>query len=264
MKGFFTLAVTALAIASCNKNDNVYGDNSHNPPGQSLVIKATGDSAAVAGAVNQFRAILGDPLNTTPGQTTGRREVNWDGVPPQFTNNNNFPLNFFNITDPLGANGRKRGLIYVDNGSPIRIDSSDFVDLDRSYDNQFNAFSKKKSFISANSNVTEITFRVAGTDTIASVSGFGLIFSDVDDANSTYVEFFNDNRSLGVFRAPNTSGSGSFTFLGVKFKNKDVTRIKITAGNGVLGAGVKDVTDGGSKDLVTMDDFFYDEPKAVN
>ncbi|MEP6947800.1 MAG: hypothetical protein ABI863_00935 [Ginsengibacter sp.] len=40
--------------------------------------------------------------------------------------------------------------------------------------------------------------------------------------------------------------------------------VKITAGNGLLATGVKDITDGGTKDLVVMDDFIYDEPKQLN
>jgi hypothetical protein len=48
----------------------------------------------------------------------------------------------------------------------------------------------------------------------------------------------------------------------VFFPDEKVTRVRITAGNGALATGVKDVTDGGSKDLVVYDDFFYNEPLA--
>ena len=42
-------------------------------------------------------------------------------------------------------------------------------------------------------------------------------------------------------------------------------KLKIIAGNAVLQAGVKDVSaQGGTKDLVVMDDFFYSEPLPIN
>ena len=79
-----------------------------NPQPKSIVVKGSGD---ISGQLAEFRAILGEPVNGTPNQTTGRREVNWDGVPANLTNNNNFPFDFFNVTDPAGPNGRKRGLV---------------------------------------------------------------------------------------------------------------------------------------------------------
>jgi hypothetical protein len=94
------------------------------------------------------------------------------------------------------------------------------------------------------------------------VRGFGVIFSDVDNDNSTYVQFYNGTKSLGVFKVPAHPASANFSFLGVKFKDAKITRLEITSGSGVLSAGVKDVSDGGSKDLVVMDDFLYDEPAA--
>ena len=257
----FSIVLSLVLFASCDKDDDYTAPT---PVIQSNVIKASGDEAGIGAQVDQFRALLGNQLNTTPGQTTGRREVNWDGVPSNLTNNNNFPLDFFNLTDPAGANGRKRGLVYLDKGSPFRLDSSSFTEIDATYADELIAFSKKKSIIAANSNTSEIVFKVAGTNTDAFVKGFGIVFIDVDDANSTSLEFFNGTKSLGVFKAPVRNQAGPFSFLGVQFPAEKITRVKITAGSAALAAGVKDITDGGNKDIVSYDDLFYSEPQSNN
>ena len=256
------LALSSTFITSCDKNNNDYNNNPQ-PAIQSTVLKASGDSATVAAKLTEFRILLGDPLNSTPNQTTGRREVNWDGVPANLSNNSNFPPDFFNNTDAAGPNGRKRGLQYVVNGTLIRADSSDFSEIDASYANQFEPFSRKKLIIPVGTNVSEIVFKVPGTTTDAFVKGFGLVFSDVDDANSTFLEFFNGTKSLGIFKAPAAAGSAKYSFLGVQFPVEKITRVKITAGNAALANGVKDVTDNGTKDLVAIDDFLYTEPVAL-
>ncbi|MGB8190437.1 MAG: hypothetical protein WCF67_00900 [Chitinophagaceae bacterium] len=253
----FSLIAFSALITSCDKDDDNYVEN---PPVQSTVVSKSGDLTA---ALAEFRHILGDSLNTVPGKTSGRREVNWDGVPANLTNSDNFPFDFFNATDAATGNGRKRGLVYANNGTTLRVDSSDLFDIDASYAAQFDAFSGKRTFLPRSSNVSEVLFKVPGTNTDAFVKGFGVIFSDVDDANSTKIEFFNGVKSLGVFKAPVRTAGSSFSFLGVFFPNEKVTRIKITAGNSLLATGVKDISDNGSKDLVVMDDVFYSEPVSV-
>ncbi len=256
----FLMGGLMVIASSCEKNDDEYNNNPPPPP-LSTVLKASGDSLGIVATINQFRSILGDSLNTIPGKTSGRREVNWDAVPASFTNNELFPFDFFNLTDPAGANGRKRGLVFLNTVSALRVDSTNFADIDAAHANEFIPFSKKKTMIASNTNVSEIVFKVAGTAKDAFVNGFGIIFSDVDDAASTSLEFFNGNKSLGVFKAPAKTATGAFSFLGVHFPGEKVTRVKITAGNNALTAGIKDISDGGSKDLVVFDDFFYDEPK---
>lgn len=253
-KAFTIMLFASASFMACSK----YDDAPVLPTVKSTVVSGSGD---ITSQLAQFRTLLGDQLNTTPNQTIGRREINWDAVPLANTNVGGFPLDFFNSTDPLVAAGRKRGFVLIDGGSSFRVDSSDFVDIDASYGPQFDAFSPKKTFAYLGNTVTQCAFKIPGASTDASVKGFGVIFSDVDDANSTNIEFFNGAKSLGVFKVPVRSGSTSFSFLGVYFPEEKVTKVKITCGDGTLATGVKDKSDGGTKDLVVMDDFFYDEPK---
>jgi hypothetical protein len=255
---FSLTAITGLLI-SCSKNDETYSQ----PPApaiQSTVFSVAGNSASIVSKLTDFRNTIGATLNTAPGATGGRREVNWDAVPVSFTNSNNFPFDFFGSADPALANGRKRGLVMTNTGTSFRVDSTDFSEIDASYASQFEVFSKKRLFTYMGNVVTEITFKVPGTATDASVNAFGVIFSDVDIANTTTVEYYNGSKSLGVFKA--VPASQGFSFVGVHFPAERVTRVKITSGNGLLAAGVKDISNGGSKDLVVMDDFLYSEPVA--
>jgi hypothetical protein len=253
------IAAILTLVVSCSKNDN---NNYVQPPVvNKVLITAAGDSAGIVPKLDEFRALAGGPVNNVPGATTGRREVNWDGVPANLTNANNFPFDFFGNADAAGANGRKRGLIMTNTGTSFRVDSTDFSEVDPSYASQFEAFSRKKLFTYMGNNVSEVTFNVPGTTTPAFVKGFAVIFSDVDVANSTTVEYFNGTKSLGVFSA--TPAPQGFSLVGVGFPDEKVTRVRIVSGNGLLAAGVKDITNGGTKDLVVMDDFLYDEPKAL-
>ena len=52
--------------------------------------------AAIQTAVDQFRADLGGVNNGVGNSfTTGRREINWDGLPDGFAEPNLLPPNFF-------------------------------------------------------------------------------------------------------------------------------------------------------------------------
>lgn len=254
----FTALVTVVSSCEDDNDDDSYVNPQPLP--LSTILRASGDSITIIPTVNLFRTVLGDVLNTTPNQTSGRREVNWDGVPSNLTNNNLFPLDFFNLTDTAAGPGRKRGLVYLNTGSPLRLDSSNFVDLSETHSDEFIPFTKRKTITSANSTISEVVFKVPGTNIPASIKGFGIIFCDVDDAASTSLEFFNGTRTLGVYKPLVRTVGGGFSFLGVHFTEEKITKVRIVSGNGVFAAGVKDISDGGNKDLVVYDDFFYSEP----
>ena len=69
-----------------------------------IVREASGATpASIQAAVDQFRADLG-ALNPNTRQTfsTGRREINWDGVPEGSSVPNSLLPDFFNFNSPAG------------------------------------------------------------------------------------------------------------------------------------------------------------------
>lgn len=236
---------------------------------RATVVSGSGD---VAPLVAQFQALLG-ALNApgTPGQAAGRREINWDGVPDARSNNDTFPGNFFNPTAGAGF-GSPRGLLLSTPGSGLRVSGLSgppatptlFGDVNATYPAQFNFFTPVKTFAATGSNRVVVTFEVATQSGVAaSTKGFGVVFSDVDSSKSTFIDLFNGSVHLGRYLAPIRSGASGLSFLGIFLPDDRATRAEITSGDAALGAGVNDVSAGGSRDLVVMDDFIYAEPQPL-
>jgi hypothetical protein len=244
----FAGAMIALLATGCSKEKGSTDD-------EVKLFTATGD---INSKLNEFRQVLGPTLNTTPGATGGHREVNWDGVPDSLVGKP-LPNDFFNpVGTEVNLAGRQRGLVYAGVGGQFIVSKNNFKDVDPAVVD-FRSFSGAQSFANVNSNLWKIEPEVAGEAISATVKGFGIVFSDVDVENSTSMEFFSGTKSLGKFFAPKHDANTSFSFLGVYFKNEKVTSIQVTH-DGPLNTGEKDITQGGTKDLVVLDDFLYDEP----
>lgn len=216
----------------------------------------------ITGAVADFRTALGSlNPNVVGEQDGGRREVNWDAVPPAFTNTTSFPGDFFN----QNFSPRARGVVFSTDGSGLSVSDNDFRFINPAYDAQFNSFSPVRTFSAIGSNVSRVDFFVAGTGTPARSAGFGVVFSDVDEMGSAFIKLLGVNgNSLGVYHAPPCNGG--FSFVGVKFPAPIVAAVEIRSGQGPLGADAADVSDrdhGPARDLVVMDDFIYGEPRAA-
>jgi len=232
------------------------------PPSYAVSVQqASGAKAAdIQSAVDAFRTDLGGSLNPNVAGSllSGRREINWDGVPDNLSAPNNLPGNFFNVNSP-------RGVILSTPGSGLEVSANAvnptntpvrFGDINAQFPPKFTVFSPQRLFSALGSNIVDVSFVVPGSNTQAAVNGFGSVFTDVDLANTTSIQYFNaSNTSLGTFFVP-TAPQG-LSFLGVSGFADGVARVRITNGNGPLTGAAQGFEN------VVMDDFIYGEPQAV-
>ncbi|MBX6312821.1 MAG: PEP-CTERM sorting domain-containing protein [Isosphaeraceae bacterium] len=215
-------------------------------------------TSSIQATVDQFRDALGNPNNgNAPGPLPdGRREINWDGGGATTATQTGTPLDaFLNI----------RGSRYTTPGTGFLqtpLNAPELLNINPSYGTTFNFFSPLRIFTPLGSNITEVTFFIPGTNgaSPATVSGFGVVFTDVDLANTTRLEFFdvNGTQLFSANALPGTVPNGSFSFLGaIATAGEQIARVRITTGTTALGSN--DNPSAGV-DVVAMDDVFYSEP----
>lgn len=241
------IALSFFLLTACTKK----GGNEAAPE----VFSAKGDINAT---LSEFRARLGT-LNTSTGLSGGRREINWDGVPDALTGAK-LPADFFNPTGPGAALSLQRGLVYAGNDSAM-VSKTSFAEINGDASAEFSPFSGNKQFAVINSGLWPVEFRVAGTQTPAGINALGIVFIDVDKENSTFIEFFNAGGSLGKYYAPAHNSSSKFSFIGVYFPGRKISYIKV-GHEAMLSSRQKDISQGGTQDLVALDDFIYSEPEG--
>lgn len=225
--------------------------------------------ADIQGAIDQFRTDLGGANNGIGNTfTTGRREINWDGVPDAFAQPNNLPPDFFNVNSPRGLVMRAVGEKEETEGFRVSADSDNptqtatkFADISTSFATQFKAFTEQRVFSYLDHKEIAIRFFVPGTQTIAAVRGFGAVFCDVDMAQVSSIELFQGKKSLGKFYAQPTNAG--LSFVGVSFPTAIVTKVIITTGNTPVQVSCGPNPESSTKDMVVLDDFIYGEPQAV-
>ena len=197
------------------------------------VFSATSvDVAGLLPTVDAFRSALGNINPNVVGSFgTGRREINWDGVPDAFSAPNALPGNFFNVNSPRGVVSSTPGTGFQVSASAASGTPIQFGNIDATFPSIFEPFSPQRLFTAINSTIVDVNFFVPGTTTAALTRGFGVIFSDVDLANTTSLMFFGiNNELLGTFFAPEIAGNETFSFLGVDFGSSQVGRVRITSG----------------------------------
>jgi hypothetical protein len=220
------------------------------------VQQAAGTSAAaIQSAVDAYRADLGTLNPNVAGSFgSGRREINWDGVPDAFSAPNLMPADFFNVNSPRGA-------VFATSGSGFQVSANagmapiEFDNINPTYSSLFTIFSPQRLFTALDSKRLTVRFFVPGSTTPATSSGFGAVFTDVD-RRGTKISYFNaEGDELATFSVPISPGSETLSFLGVRFLDDRVAMVKITSGRSRLGPN-----ETRARDLVVMDDFIYGEP----
>lgn len=224
-------------------------------------VSASGD---VTAAVEQYRQLLGGTNNGgDPGTkgANGFREVNWDGVPDEQAAPNLYPSTFFNAPQAP----RARGLVLTTPGSGLMVSADKdnpsgaiprFGNLNPKYADTFKVFSEERLFSPVGSNIADVTFFVPGSDTPATVRGFGAVYTDIDTAHTAFEYFDAAGKSLGKYGAP-ISNNG-LSFLGVLFDEPIIARVRVAYGTAALGPD-----DGSAADVAVMDNFIYGEPQAI-
>jgi hypothetical protein len=235
------------------------------------VFQAAGPTpASIQSTVDQYRAALGavNNGNVAAPFASGRREINWDGLGSTATSLGPTPFTVFLNT--RGANMTTRGTGFVQ----APLDGLVATFGNPSYATIFQAFSPVRLFSPIGSNRTTVEFFEPGSNgTIpATTTGFGAVFTDVDQPNgdgpkdkddarkgSTRIEYFDQDGDL-IFSSfvPASPGDASLSFLGIVFGDARIARVRIKAGDNAPGGD--DTT---HRDIVMMDDFLYGEPQAI-
>src|SRR6266581_3919567 len=121
-----------------------------------LTFSASGSSpAGIQATVDAYRSDLGTLNPNVAGSFgSGRREINWDGVPDALSAPNNLPANFFNVNSP-------RGVVFATPGSGFQVSANagiapiQFDNIDPTYDTIFEPFSQQRLFTALGSTITD-------------------------------------------------------------------------------------------------------------
>ena len=249
----FVLTILLVSCSPAQPTDSAAGQGL-----TPTVVSGAGDINAV---VDEYRNLLGPDNGAEPGSKgpTGYREINWDGVPDELAAPNFMPSDFFNAPEAP----RARGAFFSTPGEGIQVSADAdnptgtaryFTNINPSY--TFRTFSEERLFSPIGSNVVDLTFFVPGTNTPATVRGFGAVYTDVDTNHTAFEYFDKDGNSLGTFETPTVDAG--LSFLGVLFPEPVVFRVQIRYGTAALGPN-----DSAEADVAVMDNFIYGEPQPL-
>jgi PEP-CTERM motif len=174
-----------------------------------VVFEANSTSPAGLTAIRSSFFAQGNLL-APPGQTV--QDVDWDGL-------------------PLGSN--VAGSAFNSRGIQFSTPGTGFlVDDDFGFPSDLQTFSPGNLFAQVNSNIVDFTFVVPGTNTATNTSAFGAVFVDLENANETRIDFFDQNNSLFFSHNVLNGTNRSLTFFGgVANAGEQISRVRITFPN---------------------------------
>jgi hypothetical protein len=261
----FGLLSAALTVQQTAKAQGTPGDF----VAPKVFQAAAPTAAALEGAVDAYRAALGNPNNGNnlpPSDGSGHREINWDGGSPSVlaTTAPVTPFTTFLNTRGSQFTTPGTGLIQAPlSGGPQGGLAAFFNNP--TYATIFSTFSPSRLFTPVGSNITEALFFVPGSNGAkpATVTGFGAVFTDVHAPGkrgaSTRLDYFDKDGNL-IFTGfvPPSPHSNGLSFFGIVFEDARIARVHIKTGDVAPGPN-----DDRRHDIVVMDDFFYGEPQGL-
>ena len=272
----------SLLVGSARLRETVHAPQSEDyyKPATPIVFQAAGPTvASIQSMVDAFRAALGGTNNgNVPGPLAeGRREINWDGGGSTATSPVPTPFDGFLVT--RGGRFTTRGTGFVQ--APVDGLATTFNNP--TYATIFQAFSPVRLFSPVEVNVTNARFFIPGGGELpATTSGFGAVFSDVDQlgdddkghGRQTRIRQAGQKAGTRPPRCgsmackgtcsisadvPASKGDASLSFVGVMFDAARIAYVRIKTGNVAPGPN-----DNSKRDVVMMDDFIYGEPQAID
>ena len=189
------------------------------------------NAAAIQSTVDAFRSL--GPLNPNVSGSfgIGRREINWDGVPD--VRGAEQPARRL-LQRQLAA---RRRLLDAGHGLPGERQPGlrppvEFGNLNPTYPGLFPTFSSQRLFTALGCNIIDVVLRAGRSTTPALTRGFGVVFTDVDLADTRRCSSSTPAPSLGTFYAPASAATRRCRSSACSFRRPQVARVRIISGNG--------------------------------
>jgi hypothetical protein len=238
-----------------------------------LIRMASGlNTFNITPTIATFRQDVGGVNNGVGGSyTSGMRELNWDDVPDSLASPYQFPYDFYNKNSPLGIifnTALESDLPYTsmmvsvpDDPASQYVRFKHFAADNGVLNRKFKPYSGTRVFGGAETNRINVNFYIPGTNTPATVSGFGAVFTDVDFEG--FISLYDESGKLILTQSIPHIDNG-LSFLGISFSDGTrIARADVWIGNMPLRwengeCGVCNV------DYAAMDNVIFSEPRAMD